>query len=150
MIGEIRDRETALVAVQAALTGHLVLSTLHTNDACAAITRLQELGVADYLIKATLVGVLAQRLVRTLCPDCQANTCAHCRTCRGTGFHGRTGLFELLEPSDKLRALIGRDADLTILRQQARADGLVDLRRCGEAKVTTGQTCMHEVLRVCG
>lgn len=71
MIGEIRDRETALVAVQAALTGHLVLSTLHTNDACGAITRLQELGVADYLIKATLVGVMAQRLVRTLCADCR-------------------------------------------------------------------------------
>lgn len=113
MIGEIRDRETALVAVQAALTGHLVLSTLHTNDACAAITRLQELGVADYLIKATLIGVMAQRLVRTVCTDCQAGSSATCRACRGTGFQGRTGLFELLEPSDTLRALIGPDADLT-------------------------------------
>lgn len=149
MIGEIRDRETALVAVQAALTGHLVLSTLHTNDACAAITRLQELGVADYLIKATLVGVMAQRLVRTLCSDCQARSSATCRTCRGTGFHGRTGLFELLQPSESLRALIGPHADLTHLRRQALADGLVDLRSCGEAKVASGQTRAEEVLRVC-
>ncbi|WP_029615469.1 GspE/PulE family protein, partial [Pseudomonas putida] len=149
MIGEIRDRETALVAVQAALTGHLVLSTLHTNDACAAITRLQELGVADYLIKATLIGVMAQRLVRTVCTDCQAGSSATCRACRGTGFQGRTGLFELLEPSDTLRALIGPDADLTRLRRQALADGLVDLRRCGEAKVAAGQTRAEEVLRVC-
>lgn len=149
MIGEIRDRETALVAVQAALTGHLVLSTLHTNDACAAITRLQELGVADYLIKATLIGVMAQRLVRTVCTDCQARSPANCRACRGTGFHGRTGLFELLEPSDTLRALIGPHADLTRLRRQALADGLVDLRRCGEAKVAAGQTRAEEVLRVC-
>ncbi|MCI1020743.1 type II/IV secretion system protein [Pseudomonas putida] len=149
MIGEIRDRETALVAVQAALTGHLVLSTLHTNDACAAITRLQELGVADYLIKATLIGVMAQRLVRTVCTDCQAGSSATCRACRGTGFQGRTGLFELLEPSDTLRALIGPDADLTCLRRQALADGLVDLRHCGEAKVAAGQTRAEEVLRVC-
>ncbi|PRN03993.1 type II secretion system protein E [Pseudomonas sp. LLC-1] len=149
MIGEIRDRETALVAVQAALTGHLVLSTLHTNDACSAITRLQELGVADYLIKATLVGVMAQRLVRTVCTDCQAHASATCRTCRGTGFHGRTGLFELLQPSEKLRALIGPNADLTHLRRQALVDGLIDLRRCGEAKVACGQTRTEEVLRVC-
>lgn len=149
MIGEIRDRETALVAVQAALTGHLVLSTLHTNDACAAITRLQELGVADYLIKATLIGVMAQRLVRTVCTDCQAGSSATCRASRGTGFQGRTGLFELLEPSDTLRALIGPDADLTRLRRQALADGLIDLRHCGEAKVAAGQTRAEEVLRVC-
>jgi len=153
MIGEIRDRETALVAVQAALTGHLVLSTLHTNDACGAITRLQELGVADYLIKATLVGVMAQRLVRTLCADCRGDTALRegqpCRTCRGTGFHGRTGLFELLIPSDSLRALIGPGSDLASLRRQAVADGLLDLRRCGDAKVACGQTRQEEVLRAC-
>ncbi|MNM33338.1 Type II secretion system protein E [compost metagenome] len=153
MIGEIRDRETALVAVQAALTGHLVLSTLHTNDACGAITRLQELGVADYLIKATLVGVMAQRLVRTLCADCRGGAALPegqpCRTCRGTGFHGRTGLFELLVPSDSLRALIGPGSDLASLRRQAVADGLLDLRRCGEAKVACGQTRQEEVLRAC-
>ncbi|WP_137162635.1 GspE/PulE family protein [Pseudomonas asiatica] len=153
MIGEIRDRETALVAVQAALTGHLVLSTLHTNDACGAITRLQELGVADYLIKATLVGVMAQRLVRTLCADCRGGAALPegqpCRTCRGTGFHGRTGLFELLVPSDSLRALIGPGSDLASLRRQAVADGLLDLRRCGEAKVACGHTRQEEVLRAC-
>ncbi|RCL21591.1 type II secretion system protein E [Pseudomonas sp. AFG_SD02_1510_Pfu_092] len=153
MVGEIRDRETALVAVQAALTGHLVLSTLHTNDACSAITRLQELGVADYLIKATLAGVMAQRLVRTLCTDCRGGAAVPdgqpCGTCRGTGYHGRTGLFELLVPSDTLRAQIGPGSDLASLRRQAIADGLVDLRRCGEAKVACGQTRQEEVLRAC-
>ncbi|MGO0685892.1 GspE/PulE family protein [Pseudomonas fulva] len=149
MIGEIRDPDTARVAVQAALTGHLVLSTLHTNDACAAIIRLQELGVADYLIKATLIAVMAQRLVRTVCSQCQGREAASCRTCRGTGFHGRTGLFELLEPSDNLRALIGPDTDLAQLRRQAQADGLVDLLRCGEAKVACGRTLAEEVLRTC-
>ncbi|UBM25600.1 GspE/PulE family protein [Pseudomonas sp. p1(2021b)] len=152
MIGEIRDRETAQVAVQAALTGHLVLSTLHTDDACSAITRLQELGVADYLIKATLLGVMAQRLVRTLCVDCRgaaAHEALPCRTCRGTGYHGRTGLFELLAPSAQLRASIGPSCDLATLRQQALAEGLQDLRRCGEAKVDAGTTSLAEVLRVC-
>ncbi|AVD81010.1 type II/IV secretion system protein [Pseudomonas sp. SWI6] len=153
MIGEIRDRETALVAVQAALTGHLVLSTLHTNDACSAITRLQELGVADYLIKATLIGVMAQRLVRTLCDECNGRPTMGegqpCRRCRGTGFQGRTGLFELLTPSDELRARISPGTDLAALRDQAREDGLKDLRSCGEAKVALGLTSLEEVLRVC-
>lgn len=149
MIGEIRDRETALVAVQAALTGHLVLSTLHTNDACATIIRLQELGVADYLIKATLVGVMAQRLVRTVCRRCQPNASAACRTCRGTGFWGRTGLFELLVPSERLKAMIGPGTDLADLRRQALADGLIDLRRAAQAKLASGQTVEQEVLRAC-
>ncbi|MGJ3442991.1 ATPase, T2SS/T4P/T4SS family [Pseudomonas sp. Je.1.5.c] len=152
MIGEIRDRETAQVAVQAALTGHLVLSTLHTNDACGAITRLQELGVADYLIKATLIGVMAQRLVRTLCVDCQGTAGLHstpCRLCRGTGYHGRTGLFELLVPGAGLRASIGPDTDLASLRQQAVREGLHDLRRSGEDKIARGLTSLSEVLRVC-
>ena len=153
MIGEIRDLETAEMAIQAALTGHLVLSTLHTNDACAAITRLQELGVADYLIKATLIGVMAQRLIRTLCGDCQGYASAAsgqpCRTCRGTGFHGRTGLFELLIPSESLRAQIGPHTDLAQLRRQALTEGLLDLRRCGEAKVARGLTRTEEVLRAC-
>ncbi|MGE7992293.1 GspE/PulE family protein [Pseudomonas sp. NPDC089554] len=153
MIGEIRDRETAQVAVQAALTGHLVLSTLHTNDACGAITRLQELGVADYLVKATLIGVMAQRLVRTLCSRCQG--CARldhspCRACRGTGYHGRTGLFELLAPSENLLAQVGPGIELAVLRRQAVAEGLRDLRQCGEEKVARGLTSQAEVLRVCG
>ncbi|AZL66415.1 GspE/PulE family protein [Pseudomonas oryziphila] len=152
MIGEIRDPETAQVAVQAALTGHLVLSTLHTNDACAAITRLQELGVADYLIKATLIGVLAQRLVRTLCPACRdsAQQEQACRQCRGSGFQGRTGLFELLRVSASLRERITPGADLAALRRQAQADGLRDLQRCGQDRVEQGLTTLEEVLRVCG
>ncbi|MDD2092037.1 GspE/PulE family protein [Pseudomonas guariconensis] len=152
MIGEIRDRETAQVAVQAALTGHLVLSTLHTDDTCSAITRLQELGVADYLLKATLLGVMAQRLVRTFCCDCQGTAALDgvaCRACRGTGFHGRTGLFELLIPSEGLRASIGSNSDLAALRRMALAEGLQDLRHCGEVKISAGQTSLAEVLRVC-
>ncbi|MHC6223361.1 GspE/PulE family protein [Pseudomonas sp. X10] len=156
MIGEIRDQETAHVAIQAALTGHLVLSTLHTNDACSAITRLQELGVADYLIKATLIGVMAQRLVRTLCPDCKGapdidGSCQlnACRTCRNTGYRGRTGLYELMPLSDGLRERITPGSDLTALRQHALTEGLCSLRRCGEDKVARGLTTLAEVLRVC-
>ena len=152
MIGEIRDHETAQVAVQAALTGHLVLSTLHTNDACGAIIRLQELGIADYLLKATLLGVMAQRLVRTRCQVCLGQETApkrSCSTCRNTGFHGRTGLFELLVLSDGLRARIGPDTDLSALRQHAKAEGMRELRQHGEDKVATGQTTLDEVLRVC-
>ncbi|VVQ00235.1 hypothetical protein PS910_03736 [Pseudomonas fluorescens] len=151
MIGEIRDQETAQVAVQAALTGHRVLSTLHTDDSCSAITRLQELGVADYLIKATLLGVLAQRLVRTLCPSCKASpdTGASCRLCRDTGYHGRTGLFELLSMSDGLRACIRPATDLGELRRKALSEGLCDLRRSGVQKIESGLTSEAEVLRVC-
>jgi len=150
MIGEIRDRETALVAVQAALTGHLVLSTLHTNDSCSAITRLLELGVADYLIRATLGGVMAQRLVRLICHECQGRPSSpSCQVCRGTGFHGRTGVFELLIPSESLRARISASTDLAKLQRQALAEGLQDLRSCGEAKVARGLTRSDEVLRVC-
>ncbi|MFV3316215.1 GspE/PulE family protein [Pseudomonas sp. NY15374] len=152
MIGEIRDRETAQVAVQAALTGHLVLSTLHTNDACSAITRLQELGVADYLIKATLIGVMAQRLARTFCSACKGRPGTRetaCRQCRGTGYQGRTGLFELLVLDNALRTRIGPDSDLASLRQQALAQGMRDLRRCGEDRVARGMTSLAEILRVC-
>lgn len=152
MIGEIRDRETAQVAVQAALTGHLVLSTLHTNDACSAITRLQELGVADYLIKATLIGVMAQRLARTFCSACKGRPGTRetaCRPCRGTGYQGRTGLFELLVLDNTLRTRIGPDSDLASLRQQALAQGMRDLRRCGEDRVARGMTSLAEILRVC-
>ena len=153
MIGEIRDQETAQVAVQAALTGHLVLSTLHTDDACAAITRLQELKVADYLIRATLLGVMAQRLVRTLCPACQGMEHTDrpaCQTCRGSGFHGRTGLFELLRVDSALRQRITPGADLEVLRQQEIADGLHDLRRSGSRLAEQRLTSIEEVLRVCG
>ncbi|WP_438282252.1 GspE/PulE family protein [Pseudomonas alabamensis] len=152
MIGEIRDASTAQVAVQAALTGHLVLSTLHTNDACSAIARLRDLGVADYLIKATLLGVMAQRLVRAPCPACHG-TGTHaqgtCPTCRGTACQGRTGLFELLVMTDGTRQALTPHGDLTALRQQAEREGLWSLRRSGQDKVARGLTCAEEVRRVC-
>ncbi|PPS62992.1 GspE/PulE family protein [Pseudomonas sp. BRM28] len=170
MIGEIRDADTAQVAIQAALTGHLVLSTLHTNDACGAVGRLLELGIAPYLIRATLVGVLAQRLVRTLCPACkvaQPLDMAHwreldpqaplptatcqaegCRDCRYTGYRGRTGLFELLPVSPRLREQLSGDVDLANLRRQARGEGLGSLRTSGAQKVAAGLTTLTEVIRV--
>ena len=172
MLGEIRDLETAEVAIQAALTGHLVLSTLHTNDAPSAISRLLELGVAPYLIKATLLGVMAQRLVRTLCPECKTehpvspgdwpgfaptwasaapvNACRPkgCVQCRGTGYSGRIGVYEIMVVSEKLKALIGPDTDLTAIRRLASAQGMLNLRLAAAHKVASGATSMEEALRV--
>ena len=171
MIGEIRDLATAEMAVQAALTGHLVLSTLHTNDSPSSITRLLELGVPSYLISATVLGVMAQRLVRTLCPHCkepadiddtmweefspdknlkQAGACkpVGCIECRQTGYLGRIGLYEMLEMSDSLQSQITTDTDLRKLRAQASKDGLLTLRYSGAKKVTQGMTTIEEVLRV--
>ncbi len=172
MVGEIRDLETAEMAVQAALTGHLVFSTLHTNDAASAVTRLTDLGVPPYLINATVIGVLAQRLVRTLCPHCKEADVqlrpAHllaampqwrllgeftpykpvgCLDCRMTGFRGRSGLFELLVMSEPVRASIGQVPDLAAIRQHALADGLQPLRVAGLHKVAAGETTLDEVLR---
>jgi general secretion pathway protein E len=172
MVGEIRDLETAEMAIQAALTGHLVFSTLHTNDATAAITRLIDLGVAPYLIGSTVIGVLAQRLVRTLCPSCkqpdEATTRATldevvkpwrlnggvkpykpvgCLECRMTGFRGRAGLYELLAVSDAARACIHPVPDAAKLRHQALQDGMRPLRLAGAMKVAEGLTTLDEVLR---
>jgi general secretion pathway protein E len=172
MVGEIRDRDTAEMAVQAALTGHLVLSTLHTNDAAGSVTRLLELGVAPYLISATLLGVLAQRLVRVLCPHCKqpdaefderlfeqavapwkpnARVAAYravgCAECRNTGYLGRTGLYELLAVSSSMRQLLSAGADVERLRQQALKDGMRPLRLAGALKVADGTTTLDEVLR---
>jgi general secretion pathway protein E len=172
MVGEIRDRETADMAVQAALTGHLVLSTLHTNDAPASITRLLELGVPAYLASATLLGVLAQRLVRTLCPHCKQPDDAFdqevfrqavapwkpsmavrpykpvgCVECRNTGYLGRVGLYELLACSDALRSLLVHSPELGPLRAQAVKDGMRPLRLAGAIKVAEGITTLDEVLR---
>ncbi len=145
LVGEIRDGETAAVATQAALTGHLVLSTLHTNDAAGALTRLRELGVEPYLIASTVEAVLAQRLVRTLCTAC---TGRGCDACRSTGYHGRAGIHELLVMSDPLRAALQDGADTTSLRRIACEDGMRTLREEGELLVATGVTLRAEVLRV--
>ncbi len=173
MIGEIRDLETAQMAVQASLTGHLVLSTLHTNDAPSAITRLLDLGVPHYLLASTINGVLAQRLVRTLCPHCKVPkplsaaqwavladadealpesptpyAPAGCLDCRRTGYMGRVGLYELLPLSSRLRGLIRADMDLAGFNRAARAEGVRTLRRAGLEKVAAGLTTIEEVLSV--
>ena len=172
MVGEIRDKETADMAVNAALTGHLVFSTLHTNDAASSIARLVELGVAPYLVNATLIGILAQRLVRTLCPHCREETDppdenvwknlvapwrsklprrvyrpVGCLECRRTGYFGRTGLIELMVISDEVRKLVAQGASLAELRAQAARDGLRSLRVSGAEKIAKGVTTLDEVLR---
>ena len=172
MVGEVRDLETAEIAVQAALTGHLVLSTLHTNDAPSAFTRLQELGLPPYLIKSSVLGVMAQRLVRTLCPHCKV---AHdvdekdwkqltspwlvkapekiyrangCLECRGTGFLGRMGIYEVMPMSNTLESLIDDATDHAKLRQAAMKEGMHSLRLSGAHKVAAGLTTINEVMRV--
>jgi general secretion pathway protein E len=172
MVGEIRDLETAEMAIQAALTGHLVLSTLHTNDAPSAITRLLELGVPHYLLKATLLGVMAQRLVRTLCPHCKAphelseddwqsltkpwnaplptgaQRAVGCLECRDTGYRGRAGVYEIMQLNDAIKPLITADTDLIALRRHAFKEGMRSLRLSGAQKVAAGLTTIEEVLRV--
>ncbi len=172
MVGEIRDLETAEMAIQAALTGHLVLSTLHTNDAPSAITRLLELGIPAYLINATLLGVMAQRLARTLCPHCKVNSAISeeqwmelvrpwkyakpekvsrstgCLECRMTGYRGRSGLYEMLPISSDMRKLITHDTDLGKIRAQALKEGMKTLRLNGAEKIIAGQTTFEEVIKV--
>ncbi|MHB1201090.1 MAG: GspE/PulE family protein [Polaromonas sp.] len=171
MVGEIRDLQTAEMAVQAALTGHLVFSTLHTNDAPAAVSRLMELGVPAYLINATLLGVLAQRLVRTLCANCREPDRdasresltelvkpwqisggfrpykpVGCVDCRMTGFRGRMGLYELLTVTEGFKDKVSREPDIDALRRQAVADGMRQLRLGGALKVAEGLTTIEEIL----
>ena len=175
MIGEIRDLETAEVAIQAALTGHLVLSTLHTNDAPAAITRMLDLGMPSYLISATVLGVMAQRLVRVLCPSCKkaapataedeamwdrlvapwkANRPAQfyhpvgCLDCRMTGYHGRVGIYEILMLSPDLKQAIADNADVAKIRDLAYREGMKPLRISGAMKVASGATTLAEVFKV--
>ena len=176
MVGEVRDLETAEMAVQAALTGHLVLSTLHTNDAPSAVARLLELGVPPYLLNATLNGIMAQRLVRTLCPHCKQKTelqrdedqtawealvapwkSKHparlykpvgCLECRMTGFMGRIGIYETLVFSQSIKSMVNAGADLAALREQAFKEGMKPLRISGAMKVGAGLTTIEEVLKV--
>jgi general secretion pathway protein E len=172
MIGEIRDLETAEMATQAALTGHLVLSTLHTNDAPSAITRLMELGIPPYLIRATVIGVMAQRLVRTLCPACKkpqqlenedwtmltkpwktplpsnAQQPEGCLECRNTGYRGRAGVYEIMPLSETLKEHIHEHGQANDIRKQAIKDGMHSLRLSGANKIAKGQTTIDEVLRV--
>jgi general secretion pathway protein E len=170
MVGEMRDPETAQIAVQAAMTGHLVFSTLHTNDAASAVMRLLDLKVEPYMIAATVECILAQRLVRRICPDCRTrykpdpqavallaerptgditlDRGTGCRECRDTGYRGRTGLFELLGVTDEIKHAITRMAPLAALRDLARAGGMTTLRQDGWAKVQGGITTVEEVLRV--
>jgi general secretion pathway protein E len=176
MVGEIRDLETAEMAVQSALTGHLVLSTLHTNDAPSAVARLLELGIAPYLLNATLNGIMAQRLVRTLCPHCKQTVELNraedqdawnalvapwkskhpaklykpvgCLECRMTGFMGRIGIYETLMYSSPLKTMVSAGTDLVALREQAFKEGMKPLRISGAMKVGAGVTTIDEVLKV--
>ena len=145
MIGEIRDYETAQIAIQASLTGHLVLATLHTNDAPSAVTRLIDMGVEPFLLSSSLLGVLAQRLLRRLCTHCQGTGC---EACHHSGYHGRTGIFELLTTEDDLRALIHAQASEAELRACAQRHGMRLMREDGERLVTQGITSREELLRV--
>ena len=171
MIGEMRDKETATIAIQAALTGHLVLSTLHTNDAPGAVTRLIDMGCEPFLVAASLEGVLAQRLVRTICPECkspyepteailsQLGVSAHelgdkhfftgagCEKCGQTGYRGRRGLYELLDISDPIRDLITAKAPTVVMKQKAMELGMNTLREDGLRNIYLGNTTIEEVLK---
>jgi general secretion pathway protein E len=163
MVGEIRDRETADVAIRAALTGHFVFSTLHTNDAPSAITRLTDMGVENYLINSSLVSVLAQRLVRVICKNCVVSNGAEtspfgervetfrgggCEVCAGTGYKSRVGIFELMEMNEEIRTLIMANADASKITEAARRNGMHSLREDGWLKIKNGVTTSEEVMRV--
>jgi general secretion pathway protein E len=173
MIGEMRDLDTAQIAIQAALTGHLVLSTLHTNSAASTITRLVDMGVNGYLVTSTLNGALAQRLVRRLCPQCcepyeglpeliaelrlpvaassrpvTLHRARGCEACRGTGYHGRVAITELLIMSDTIRRLVLRNAEAAEIQRVAVQDGMLTMYDDGIRKALAGVTSIEEVLRV--
>jgi general secretion pathway protein E len=175
MVGEIRDLETAEIAIQAALTGHLVLSTIHTNDAPGAITRLVDMGVEPFLVASSVIGIMAQRLIRTLCPDCKESYVASleevrelgihpkpgneeivfwrgagCSNCLNTGYKGRMGIHEVMMPTDELRQLILQNVDSGSIKKRAMAQGMATLREDGASKVLAGITSSAEVLRVTG
>jgi general secretion pathway protein E len=154
MIGEIRDLETAQIAIQASLTGHLVLATLHTNDAASAVTRLADMGIEPFLLSSSLLGVMAQRLVRKLCPHCKRQDAqglwhpVGCPKCSNTGYTGRTGVFELLEVDDTMRELIHSRAPEAEMRSAAAKNGMTVMRDDGQRYVDAGVSSMEELLRV--
>jgi type II secretory ATPase GspE/PulE/Tfp pilus assembly ATPase PilB-like protein len=177
MVGEIRDRETAEIAIQASLTGHLVLSTLHTNDAPSSLSRLVDMGIEPFLVATSLAGILAQRLVRVVCPKCKepyrpdgrvlqeigaAAPAAPppavgpaafvrgkgCSTCKQSGYQGRVGIYELLQVSDEIKGLVASKAPAHVIRDAARRTGMRTLREDGMAKAAAGITTIEEVLRV--
>jgi general secretion pathway protein E len=176
MIGEIRDHETAEIAIQASLTGHLVFSTLHTNDSAGAVTRLVDMGIEPFLISSSVIGMMAQRLVRTLCNECRAAVDPTdleleqlgytreqflidspdgvvyegrgCSECKGNGYRGRTGIYELLAVDDEIRALIMANVDSNTIKKKAIIKGMKTLRDDGTRKVLLGETTIAEVLRV--
>jgi general secretion pathway protein E len=171
LVGEIRDRETAEIAVQASLTGHLVFSTLHTNDSAGAIARLVDMGVEPFLISSSLLAIMAQRLVRKLCPECRApdrpspeflkdlglEDAARgakfykpvgCPKCLNTGFAGRSAIYELLPVNDEIRELINRNADSTEIKRKARDQGMLSLREDAALKALAGLTSLSEIVRV--
>jgi general secretion pathway protein E len=171
LVGEIRDEETAVIATQAAMTGHLVLTSLHAGDSVSALLRLRELGVAPYLTASSVAGIIAQRMVRMVCRGCRALTPrplaeqtaygmelgerqehftygSGCNLCAQTGYRGRTGVFELLTVSDTLRNLFLADAPRSQIWAQALKEGMVPLRRDGMLKVKEGTTTPYEVMRV--
>ena len=170
LVGEIRDKETAEIEIQASLTGHLVLSTLHTNDAASALTRLVDMGVEPFLVGSSLVAVLAQRLVRVLCLECrEAYTttdeelreigvkhpdrpvtlfrAGDCPACSHTGYHGRMGIFELMAIDDEIRALLSQNVDSKTIKATAMRKGMGTLRADGARKVLAGTTSVAEVIR---
>jgi type II secretory ATPase GspE/PulE/Tfp pilus assembly ATPase PilB-like protein len=177
MVGEIRDRETADIAIRASLTGHLVFSTLHTNDAPGAITRLVDMGIEPFLVASAIELVIAQRLVRRLCPECARpapvtklklrdslailgldpaeadlietlNAPVGCDRCRGTGYRGRIGIFEIFKLNDELHELVLKRESTRTLTQSARRQGMRTLQQSGWEKIKAGQTTLDEVLRV--
>ncbi|KQY00292.1 type II secretion system protein GspE [Massilia sp. Root133] len=153
MIGEIRDLETAQIAVQASLTGHLVLATLHTNDAASAVTRLLDMGIEPFLLSSSLLGVMAQRLVRKLCPHCKRQEAGHwvavgCDRCGHTGFHGRVGVYELLETNEQIRSQIHNQAAEAEIRNAALKSGMKTMHDDGQRWVQEGITTEAELLRV--
>jgi general secretion pathway protein E len=174
MVGEIRDQETAQNAVQAALTGHLVFSTLHTNDAATSVTRLIDLGIQPFLISSTLIGAMAQRLVRKICDDCRTNRPltleeaamlnlqapagktiivkegAGCNRCRNTGYYGRTGIFEMLQVDNSIRDLIDHSEDFLKIKDAAIKRGMRTLRQSALRRLAEGTTTFEEVVRVTG